>query len=116
MGYHRGLDYVGGLGYMLASNNIDTTLHGYLSTASEVTIAGTYSTGHLYTGPSETLTTYRGSAQYRYALSRHMALDFSYFYYTYRLGAGLIVTPQIAPEVRRQAGTVGLTFWLPVGR
>ena len=116
LGYHRGLDYTGGLGYVLASNTLTSTLNGYLSRAAEIAVTGAFSRGHISVRREDRLDTYSVATQLRYALSRNMALEGNYSYYKYQIGENLALPTILSGEVRRHAATIGLTFWIPVGR
>jgi hypothetical protein len=116
LGYHRGVDFIGALGDLVASDSLNTTLNGYVNPRLQVWVTGMYSKGFIGTRHGEPLTTYSAVSRMQYALSRKFALELQYLYYFYEFGADVTPPAGVAQEMSRQSIRGGLTLWLPALR
>jgi hypothetical protein len=116
IGYHRGIDFVGVLSQLVASDALNTTLNGFFTPRLEASVSAIYSKGHLGIGHGDSLTTYSGVSRLQYALSRRMAVDLQYLYYFYEFGEGTLRPIGVARQLARQSVRGGIAFWLPILR
>jgi hypothetical protein len=116
LNYHRGLEYVGALAQLVASDGLVGTLTGVFSERMQASVSGSYSKAHLGSRTGEPLTSYSAVSQLQYAFSRRVAIDAQYIYYFYMFGADAARPPGVAPELNRQSVRGGISVWLPVLR
>jgi hypothetical protein len=116
LGYHRGLEFVGALAQLVASDAVIGTLNGLVSSAVETSLSATYSKGHVGSRHGDPLNTYSIVSRVQYAVSRRLAVDVQYLYYYYRFGEGTLRPIGVAQQMARQSVRGGISFWLPVIR
>jgi hypothetical protein len=116
LGYHRGLEFVGALAQLVASDAVTGTLNGLVSSALEASLSATYSQGHIGSRHGDPMTTYSVVSRLQYALSRRVALDVQYLYYYYRFGADTFRPIDVAQQMARQSVRGGISLWMPVLR
>jgi hypothetical protein len=113
VGYVRGTEFVPGFGQPLLSDAVDVSIGGSIAPRAQWSANAGYSSGQIgYTG-SGSFGTWLASSTLEYALTRRLAVFGQYSFYRYRIPAGSTVIP-LLPTFRRDAGTVGLTVWLPI--
>jgi hypothetical protein len=116
LGYHRGLEFVGALAQLVASDAVIGTLNGLVSSAFETSLSASYSKGHVGSRHGDPLNTYSIVSRVQYAVSRRLAVDVQYLYYYYRFGEGTLRPIGVAQQMARQSVRGGISFWLPVIR
>ena len=110
IGYHRGLEFLGTLSQLVATDAVEATLNGFVNHRLETTISGSYSLGHLGSSSGPPLRTYSGVARLQYGLTRWMALDGRYHYYYYKFSEEDTAPVGVVPTLSRNGVLVGLTF------
>jgi len=110
--YHRGVQYVEGLGGPVYADTVQMQVHGLVARRLDLGMTGGYSNGAIALSTVDSgYVTYTGAVTLRVALSRLVALDTQYAYYYYDFSSQATVLPGIPGRLRRNSLRVGFSGW-----
>lgn len=115
--YHRGFQFIPGLGAPLFANTAQLQLAGFLTRRIEFTSSSGYSSGRYgdrSTDPGYSAIT--ATTGFRFAFSRVLSIDAGYVFGRYDLGTSLSTATALPDRLDRHGVRVGLTGWLPLVR
>ena len=85
---------------------------GLLGRRSELELLSSYSTGQVgFQSANNDFQTFGGSAQFRYALSQHLAASLGSYYYRHDFGSSVLLPPGVVSQMNRVGVHVGITLW-----
>jgi hypothetical protein len=115
--YHRGVQYVEGVAGPIYADTVQARFGGLVTRRLSVKTSAGYSNGDIgLTATRSGYTTYSGTADMRFAISRELSIDVQYVNYHYDFGQGAPVLSGIPSTLSRQGLRVGLAGWLPITR
>lgn len=113
--YDRGAGFSDGFQEPVFSNRASASVRGVPLPRVDFIATATHIIGDVgFTTSDNGFSTTTGTAQLRFAVLRNLAAYAQYFYYHYDFERGVTLPGSIQPQLDRQGGSVGLTFWLPL--
>lgn len=115
--YNRGVRLVDGFSEAFITDTVSLNVGGFLGQRSRLSLASGIHWGHYGTSRRSRRPTSVAyvTPSYQFALSRHLALQASYFYYRYSFDEGSVVLPEgFLPEYARQGYRLTLSYWIPL--
>ena len=96
------------------SNTVGASVGGFLGTRTDLVFSGGYSDGEVGLLGRQPYTSWTGSTQFRYAISRTSAFTATYLLYSYDYGNPTALPIGLPPNFDRQSFRVGVSFWVPL--
>jgi len=118
LGYVRGVQFVYGFEQPFESDTVSARLSGYLTRRWDVQATTAYSRGDvgLSGGTGQSFNTLTASLGTRFAVSRSLAFNADYFFYSYDFGDQVVLPGSLARDVTRNGLRAGLTVWFGTQR
>lgn len=114
--YRRSIRFLDGFNQPFYSNRGTLTLSGYVTRAWSLVFNGGYDTGEVSFSGQRNYSTALAQVQSQHALTRHIALTGTYFFYRYNYDSSVTLPDGLPGKLDRQGVRVSLVFWLPVLR
>jgi hypothetical protein len=115
--YHRGLAFLDGIAAPSYADAARLRLGGLISKRCELSLAAGYSKGQIGLVQDQGgFTTYSGTADFRVALGRGLAIVLGYTSYHYDFSDDVVIGSALQQARHRQSVRIGLSGWLPLVR
>ncbi len=114
--YERGYNYLPGFGDPFFTDNVRTTIAGFMVRRVDMAFGVAYSNGSVGYIEKGGYGSLSGTAQMRVAVNRTVAISGQALYYSYEFGAGVPLPPGYSTNFDRVGFRVGFELWLPMMR